>query len=403
MIAMNLVCTTLTSLAFVLALASAPAQAAAPPVPNHVIGYTEFRTDLKGGRHANIRTRRAVVVNVDTKQRRVLGEDLIGKDPDAWSDFAGWSPDGTIAIVGRGWQSPQNAKWEEENRTFRHVKGGWSYDSYLLDLATAKATNVTAVERVSFFNSNVFFWPNNPKKLGFIALVNGTSHPFRMDRDGKNKEDLTKGTSQYVYGINASPDGKRISYHKDYQVYLADADGSNAVHVKTGKSFNFVPKWSPDGKWVLFVSGEHYNCHPTIVRADGKGLKKLADRGGYRGVVEFLDVHDFHGGSSDLPVWSADGKSVFYTAQAGKSVELFRVTLTGERKQLTRSKPGTLHYHPEPSPDGEWLLYGSKRDGVRQLFVLRLSDGAETRVTNLKAGHGAMWAHWRPDGGKTRW
>src|SRR5262249_817461 len=188
----------------------------------------------------------------------------------------------------------------------------------------------------------------------------------------------------------------RISYNKDYQVYLANADGSNAVHVKTGKSFNFVPTWSPDGKWVLFVSGEHYNCHPTIVGADGKGLKKLADRGGYRGGVEFLDCAACPGGSSDLPGWAVDGKSVFYTAQAGKSVELFQVTLDGKSKQLTKSKAGTLHYHPAPSPDGEWLLYGSKRDGVRQLFVMRLSDGAETPVTNLKAGHGAMWAHWRP-------
>ena len=48
--------------------------AAAPPVPNHVIGYTEFRTDLKGGRHANVRTMRAVLVNIDTKRRRVLAE-----------------------------------------------------------------------------------------------------------------------------------------------------------------------------------------------------------------------------------------------------------------------------------------------------------------------------------------
>jgi Tol biopolymer transport system component len=81
---------------------------------------------------------------------------------------------------------------------------------------------------------------------------------------------------------------------------------------------------------------------------------------------------------------------------SGKSVELFRVALDGKSRQLTRSKAGTLHYHPAPSPDGEWLLYGSKRDGVRQLYVTRLSDGAETRITDLKAGHGAMWAHWRP-------
>jgi hypothetical protein len=30
-------------------------------------------------------------------------------------------------------------------------------------------------------------------------------------------------------------------YHKNYQVYLANADGGSAIRVKTGKPFNFVP------------------------------------------------------------------------------------------------------------------------------------------------------------------
>src|SRR5262249_11104994 len=157
-----------------------------------------------------------------------------------------------------------------------------------------------------------------------------------------------------------------------YQVYLANADGSNARHVRTGNAFNFVPEWSPDGSEVLFLSGEHYNCHPYVVKADGSGLHKLADRGGYRGVIEFLDVPDFHGGSSDVPVWSAGGRTVFYTARVGGNVELFRVTREGNSERLTEAPPGTLHYHPVPSPDGKWLIYGSKRAGVRQLYLMQL-------------------------------
>ena len=360
-----------------------------------LIGYTELRTDLAGGRHANVRTMRALTVTEDGAGRRAWAEDLV-REPNTWTQFAGWSPDGKTAVIGRGWQSPDNARWEEEHKQFRFTKEGWLYDSYLVDLATGKATNVTAVERVSFYNSGLFFWPNDPTKLGFTALIDGNSHPFRMDGDGRNKVDLTKDSKEFAYGFNSSPDGKRIAYHKNYQVYLADADGSNAVQVKTGHAFNFVPTWSPDGKWVLFLSGEHYNCHPHLVRADGGGLRKLADRGGYKGVVQFLDVPDFHGGSSDVPVWSMDGKSIFYTGLVGTSVELFRVNLEGTVDRLTRSAPDVLHYHPQPSPDGQWLAYGSKREGVRQLYVMRLSDCSEKRVTNLTRGHAAMWPHWQP-------
>jgi Tol biopolymer transport system component len=388
----------MTSLPVLLAwsiLAAAPPAAPPAPWPTALIGHTELRTNLPGGRHANVVTMRAVVVRADGTGRRVVA-DTLTRQPNTWTQFAGWSPDGQIAIVGRCWESPENAQWEEKHRTFRFTAAGWLCDSYLLDLATGQATNVTAVERVSFYNSGLFFWPRDPTKLGFQALIDGSSHPFRMDRSGKNKRDLTKGAREFTYGFNASPDGKRIAYHKDYQVYLANADGSGARLVRTGKPFNFVPTWSPDGAWVLFLSGEHYNCHPHLVRADGSGLRKLADRGGYRGVTAFLDVPDFHGGSSDVPVWAADGKSVFYTALAGKSVELFRATLDGKSERLTRSKDSTHHYHPQPSPDGKWLVFGSRRDGVRQLFVMRLSDRAEKRITDLTAGYGAMWPHWQP-------
>ncbi|MBP7937247.1 MAG: hypothetical protein KA354_21600 [Phycisphaerae bacterium] len=33
-----------------------------------------------------------------------------------------------------------------------------------------------------------------------------------------------------------------------------------------------------------------------------------------------------------------------------------------------------------------------------QLFVMRLADHLEQRITDLKAGWAAVWPHWRPGG-----
>lgn len=366
-----------------------------PQMSLPLVGYNEHRSNSPGGRHANVSTNRAMVVKADGTERRSIGGELVN-EAGTWTQFAGWSPDGETAVVLRGWESVENAQWEEEHKTFRFTPEGWLVDSYLVDVATGKVENVTGVERVSFYNSGLFFWPEDPTKLGFTALIGGNSKPFSMDLDGRNKTDLTKNSNGFAYGFSSSPDGSRISYHENYQVYLADADGSNRVHVQTGHPFVFAPRWSPDGKWLLFVSGEHYNCHPHIVRADGTGLKKLADRGGYRGVIEFLDVPDYHGGSSDVPNWSIDSQSIFYTAKIGENVELFQITLDGQTEQLTRSAEGTLHYHPTPSPDGRWIVYGSKRGGVRNLFVMRLSDRKEHAMTDVPAGQAAMHAYWQP-------
>jgi Tol biopolymer transport system component len=360
-----------------------------------LIGYTVLRTDLPGGRHANVSTMRATVISANGTGTRTLAEDL-AREPDSWTQFAGWSPDGRQAIVGRGWENPENARWEEEHKAFRFTPEGWLYDMNLVDLADGAVTNVTAVDRVSFHNTGLFFWPGDPSRLGFQTLIGGNSHPFRMDRDGRNKHDLTEDSKEFAYGFSASPDGRRIAYHKSYRIFVADPDGSNAQEIATGQPFNFAPQWSPDSRHLLFVAGEHYDCHPHVVSADGTGLRKLADRGGHRGVVEFLDVPDFHGGSSDVPAWSADGTSVFYTARVGETVELFRIPLDGPAERLTRTPAGSLHYHPTPSPDGRRLAYGSKREGVRQLYLMDLGDHAERRLTDMKFGHAAMWPHWQP-------
>jgi len=374
--------------------------AAAAQRPQGLIGFTEYQTNLPGGRHANVITMRAAVVRADgTRLRRLAGE--LTRKQNTWTQFAGWSPDGRQAIIGCGWESPENGAWEETNKTFQFTPEGWRYDTLLLNLANGKLTNVTAVERVSFYNTGVFFWPNDPTRLGFQALIGSDSHPFRMNLDGRNKQDLTADSKEFAYGFNASPDGKQIAYHKSYQIFIADADGANAKRVETGQPFNFVPQWSPDGEWLLFVAGEHYNCHPHIVRRDSSGLRKVADRQGFRGVVELLDVPDFHGGSSDVPLWSPDGQWIYYTAKVGDSVELMRVSLTGTSDQLTHTLNGRLNYHPKFSPDGQWVVFGSDRSGTRQIYVMPAEGGDAYPITRVKPGWGAMWAHWQPPAART--
>lgn len=366
-----------------------------PSPPTRLIGYTEFRTNLSGGRQANVATMRACVVRTDGAGRQIVGEELV-QEPNAWTQFTGWSPDGQTMVIGRGWESPENAAWEEAHKNFRFSPDGWLIDVYLLGTATGKLTNITAIDRVSHYNSGLFFWPKLSHKLGFQALIDGNSHPFSMDLDGHNKKDLLGEGPGFAYGYSASPDGTLISFHKDYQIYIAETGGSKAMHVQTGQPFNFCPEWSPDGEWLLFLSGEHYNCHPHIVRRDGSGLRKVGDRRGYRGVVAFLDVCDFHGGSSDVPKWSPDGKWIYYTSQVGPSVELMRSDMDAHTEQISRSEPGVLNYHPVFPLKGDWLLLGSNRGGQRQLYVMRL-DGSDCRpITAVPPGWGAMWPHWQP-------
>ncbi len=361
--------------------------------PTQLIGYTEGRNDLPDGQFVNWVTNRACVVRANGTQRRVLTENL-NNQPQSWTQFSGWSPDGRQAVIQSLHEQPANAAWEKEHRTFRMTEG-WLVDICLLDLCSGRLRNLTAVDRVSIYNTGLFFLPDGTG-CGFTPLINGVSTPYLMDPDGRNKRDVSGQGSGFSYGYSASPSGDRISYHEDYQIVVSDRDGSDRIQIETGNPFNFVPRWSPDGEWLLFVSGEHYDCHPYVVRQDGSGLRQLADRRGYRGVVEPLKHPDFHSASSDVPVWSADGTAVYYTASTGNSIELMRVSLEGAAEQLTESPPGVRHYHPAPSPDGQWILFGSDRSGIMQLYVAR-SDGSDAQpVTDVAPGWCAMHGRWQP-------
>ena len=392
--AMALIALPVALSSFAAAGEQAPERTAEVARPKCLIGYTELRTNLPGGRWTNVATMRAHVVHANGTGRRIAGRELIN-EPHVWTQFAGWSPDGKMAVLARGWNDPENGRWEEQHRRFRMEKGRWLLDSCLLDMATGKLINVTAVERVSYYNS-AFFLPDG-KKLGMTALVDGVSKPFIVDLDGRNKQDVSGGTGGFTYGFSASPDGRLISYHENYQVYVANADGSGKRRIDTGNRFNFAPRWSPDGTWILFVSGVHGRSNPYIVRRDGTGLRRLADLNGYQGWVLFLEVDDHHQGSSDVPSWGADGRWIYFTSRVGdKTTEIMRVRVDGRQEQLTRSETGTLNYQPVPSPDGKWVCFGSNRNGTRQLYVMSAEGKVVYPITGVPPGWGTMWPHWQP-------
>ena len=62
-------------------------------VHTSLVGYTELRADLPGGRHANVRTMRAKVIHTDGSAGREIAPGLV-ENENTWTQFAGWSPDG---------------------------------------------------------------------------------------------------------------------------------------------------------------------------------------------------------------------------------------------------------------------------------------------------------------------
>ena len=80
-----------------------------------------------------------------------------------------------------------------------------------------------------------------------------------------------------------SPDGKRLAFVADRNVYVVNADGSGQRRVTEGPGNKLSPQWSADGKSLAFelLRGNHSDVY--VVHADGSGERALTSGPGKNG------------------------------------------------------------------------------------------------------------------------
>ncbi len=130
---------------------------------------------------------------------------------------------------------------------------------------------------------------------------------------------------------NADPDREPSS-----QVYVADANAGvaeKALTPPTSRGGRSRLEWSPDGKWIAFLEGDEkkygaYNMdHLTLVATDGNGAPTRV------AATEALD----RGVSS--PRFSADGKWLLFTVTDDRSVYPARVNVAGGKVEKLLTPP----------------------------------------------------------------
>lgn len=160
-------------------------------------------------------------------------------------------------------------------------------------------------------------------RVVFTSMRNGDLDLYTMDPDGSNVRQITDRLG-YDGGAFFSPDGSRIVWRAMYpeteaeradylqllaqglirpsalELYVADADGSNAVQLTDNGAANFGPFWHPSGEKILFSSnlgdpgGREFDL--WMINVDGTGLEQITF------------APDFDG----FPVFSPDGRQLVW-------------------------------------------------------------------------------------------
>jgi TolB protein len=88
--------------------------------------------------------------------------------------------------------------------------------------------------------------------------------------------------------------------------------------------------------------------------------------------------------SDTEPVYTADGRSIFFVSDRGGSPQIYRVPAGGgNAERITFS--GSYNISPALSPDGKWLAYVSRVSGSFKLHVMELASGNVSAITDTLA------------------
>jgi TolB protein len=100
---------------------------------------------------------------------------------------------------------------------------------------------------------------------------NGGFDLYVMTADGSEVTRLTRTPEEENWPIWA-PDGKRIVYSFDNDLFVMDATARNASLLTRGAG---EPSWSPDGRWIAFDCGSGERGRMCAIRPDGTGRRRI--------------------------------------------------------------------------------------------------------------------------------
>ena len=206
---------------------------------------------------------------------------------------------------------------------------------------------------------------------GKQILFSNTYNVFAMNWNGGPVFALTRFTRE-KYQPRWSPDGKRILFVSDRnsncELYVMNADGTNLRNISWNRSANLSPCWSPDGKAVAFISDR-----------DGKFELYVSDDRGIRQRKILSLPHAVR-----EPDWGRNGRILFSTASDdGKSV-IMSVLPDGSGLR-TEFETAEWSGHPAWSPDGNRIAYSSTREGQADIWIFDLKTGKHRNVTKSPA------------------
>jgi TolB protein len=189
--------------------------------------------------------------------------------------------------------------------------------------------------------------------------ADGNFDIYQVWRDGRREIRLTTSSDTEVDAV-WSPNNRwkmlireQVPYHfEDDKPLETASSGQNAT-----------PAFSPDGRWIVFVSYRDGNENLYKIPAAGGSAEQLTTSYG----------------SDNQPTWSADGEWIWFASGRDLDWELYRMRPDGSDQQRMTESPGL---DGAPHIHGEWIVFMRFHDGQYDLYKMRLDGSDLQNLTN---------------------
>jgi dipeptidyl aminopeptidase/acylaminoacyl peptidase len=207
-----------------------------------------------------------------------------------------------------------------------------------------------------------------------------------MDVASSSAKQLTSGDNE-VGGFSFSPDGRTLAvaiqptplipdeFNSD--LYTIPADGGPLKPLVKRKGVDTSPSWSPDGKWIAFISQDGHddewftNISVSVVPASG---------GAARSITRSLD-ETVEGLGPDGPNWTPDSKAIVFFATLRTTQQVMRADLDGHVSPIT-SGPG-VNSAPSLDGSGSTIAYLSEdSEHPREIWTMPVAGGTPRSLTD---------------------
>ncbi|HWA94677.1 MAG TPA: PDZ domain-containing protein [Terracidiphilus sp.] len=259
---------------------------------------------------------------------------------DKWTDtFPMWSGETVYFVSDRG----------EDHRL----------NLYSLDLKTRAVTQLT------HYTDYDVEWPNlNGDQIVYqyggwlyvydIKTQKSRKLDIQIDGDLDQARKHWDSTADLIDSADISPDGKRAAFTARGDIYTVPAEhGATRNLTSTPGIREQSVAWSPDGRWVAYLSDKSGEQAIYIRPQNGMGPEEEITKGG----PEFLMQ----------PVWSPDSTKI---AWADSSLHLYYIDIKNKQPVLVdTAKYGEITNYSW-SPDSKWLAYDKTEENSYQVVEL---------------------------------